>query len=72
MFINGEGEVNIPFMYTTNEHTRKRPIWDERMDQLRKFKEEHEHSEGTVTVDDPELRAFVLNHDGNMKGFVKG
>jgi hypothetical protein len=59
VFINGEGEVNIPFMYTTNEHTRKRPIWDERMDQLRKFKEEHEHSEDKVTVDDSEFGAFV-------------
>ncbi len=72
MFVDGEGEVDIPFMYTTNKHTRKRPIWDERLDQLRKFKEEYEHSEDKVTLNDPELEAFVLNQRWNYERFRKG
>ncbi len=71
VFIDGE-EVNIPFMNTTNEHTRKPQIWDEGMNQLRKFKEEHGHSEDTVTLNDPELGAFALYQRWNYKRFYQG
>ena len=41
IFIKGEGDVDIPFMYTSSEYIRKQKSFEERMVELREYRSEH-------------------------------